>query len=132
MLISVESKLATHHHVVVVWREMIIDYESMYMLVTKLTNLFTGNAPYSTGIGICTSTVRCQSWYCPNFFSAIIIFRLATSLCYVHLMSPKSCDTSKDYRYGNRPYDNTSNAIVMLRTIIGTIIGKITVSVMPS
>ncbi len=31
MLISVESKLATYHHVVVVWREMEIDYESMYM-----------------------------------------------------------------------------------------------------
>ncbi len=31
MLISVESKLATYHHVVVVWREMVIDYEFMYM-----------------------------------------------------------------------------------------------------
>jgi hypothetical protein len=30
MLISAESKLATYHHVVVVWREMIIDYESMH------------------------------------------------------------------------------------------------------
>ncbi len=30
MLISVESKFATYHHVVVVWREMVIDYESMY------------------------------------------------------------------------------------------------------
>jgi hypothetical protein len=30
MLISVESKLATYHHVVVVWREMVIDYEYMY------------------------------------------------------------------------------------------------------
>jgi hypothetical protein len=30
MLLSVESKLATYHHVVVVWREMVIDYESMY------------------------------------------------------------------------------------------------------
>jgi hypothetical protein len=39
-------------------------------------------------------------------------------------MSPKRCDTSKDYRYGNRPYDNTGNAIVMLQTIIGMVIGK--------
>jgi hypothetical protein len=31
MLISVESKFATYHHVVVVWRQMVIDYESMYM-----------------------------------------------------------------------------------------------------
>jgi hypothetical protein len=30
MLISVESKFATYHHVVVVWREMVIDYEPMY------------------------------------------------------------------------------------------------------
>jgi hypothetical protein len=30
MLILVESKLAIYHHVVVVWREMVIDYESMY------------------------------------------------------------------------------------------------------
>jgi hypothetical protein len=30
MLISVESKLATYHRVVVVWREMVINYESMY------------------------------------------------------------------------------------------------------
>jgi hypothetical protein len=30
MLISVEIKFASYHHVVVVWREMVIDYESMY------------------------------------------------------------------------------------------------------
>jgi hypothetical protein len=30
MLISVESKFATFHHVIVVWREMVIEYESMY------------------------------------------------------------------------------------------------------
>jgi hypothetical protein len=29
LLISVESILATYHHVVGVWREMVIDYESM-------------------------------------------------------------------------------------------------------
>jgi hypothetical protein len=38
MLISVESKLATYDHVVVVWRKMVIDYESKYMyLLTKDT-----------------------------------------------------------------------------------------------
>jgi hypothetical protein len=31
MLISAGSKLVTYHHVVVVWREMVIDYESMYI-----------------------------------------------------------------------------------------------------
>jgi hypothetical protein len=30
MLISVESKAAAYQHVVVVWREMVIDYESMH------------------------------------------------------------------------------------------------------
>jgi hypothetical protein len=31
MLISVESKLAIYHHVIVgLWREMVIDYKSMY------------------------------------------------------------------------------------------------------
>jgi hypothetical protein len=30
MLISAENKLSIYHHVVVVWREMIFDYESMY------------------------------------------------------------------------------------------------------
>ncbi len=30
MLISVESKAAVYQHVVVVWREMVIDYESKY------------------------------------------------------------------------------------------------------
>jgi hypothetical protein len=30
MVISVESEFATYHYVVVVWREIVIDYESMY------------------------------------------------------------------------------------------------------
>jgi hypothetical protein len=30
MLISVESKPAAYQHVVVAWREMVIDYESKY------------------------------------------------------------------------------------------------------
>jgi hypothetical protein len=30
VLISVESKAAAYQHVVVAWREMVIDYESMY------------------------------------------------------------------------------------------------------
>ncbi len=30
MLISVESKAAAYQHVVVVWREMVIDYKSKY------------------------------------------------------------------------------------------------------
>jgi hypothetical protein len=30
MLILFESKLATYHHVVVVWQQRVIDYESMF------------------------------------------------------------------------------------------------------
>jgi hypothetical protein len=30
ILVSVEIKFATYHHMVVVWREMVIDYESIY------------------------------------------------------------------------------------------------------
>jgi hypothetical protein len=30
MLISIESKLATYHHMVVVWKEMVIDYEFIF------------------------------------------------------------------------------------------------------
>ncbi len=30
MLISVESKLATYHHVVVVWQQRVIDYEYIF------------------------------------------------------------------------------------------------------
>jgi hypothetical protein len=33
LLISIESKLATYHHMVVIWREMAIDCESMFMFV---------------------------------------------------------------------------------------------------
>jgi hypothetical protein len=61
----------------------------MYMLVTVPKKSVTGNSHYGTGTGIHTSTVRCPSWYCLNFFSPIIIFRLATSLRYVRLMSPE-------------------------------------------
>jgi hypothetical protein len=62
----------------------------------------TGNAPYSTSIGIHTSIVRCPSWYYP-FFLSIIIFHLATSLHYVCLMSPKRFNYFPQYiiRYGN-------------------------------
>jgi hypothetical protein len=60
MLISVESKLATYHHVVVVWREMVIDYESMYTYpltddtlmqicgVNSLTGTGSDHCPLST------------------------------------------------------------------------------------
>ncbi len=39
MLISAESKLANYHHVVVVWREMVIDYESMYAYPLTMDSL---------------------------------------------------------------------------------------------
>jgi hypothetical protein len=54
MLISVESKFATYHHVVVVWREMVIDYESMYTYLGwefQFLVLISG-APIVSGIPI--------------------------------------------------------------------------------
>jgi hypothetical protein len=63
MLISVESKLATHPHVVIVWREMVFDYESMYMyLLTKdtLRQIFGVNTTFqsiSCGYGILPSKI---------------------------------------------------------------------------
>ncbi len=58
MLISVESKLATYHHVVVVWREMVIDYESMYTypltrdILRQISGVNTTFQRISCGYGI--------------------------------------------------------------------------------
>ncbi len=63
MLISVESKFATYHHVVVVWREMVIDYESMftYLLtedtLRQICGVNTTFQPISCGYGILPSKI---------------------------------------------------------------------------
>jgi hypothetical protein len=63
MLISVESKFANYHHVVVVWREMVIDYESMYRYLStedKLRQICSVNTTFqqiSCGYGILPSTI---------------------------------------------------------------------------
>jgi hypothetical protein len=63
MLISVESKLATYHHVVVVWREMVIDYESMYTYrltedtLRQICGVNTTFQQISCGYGILPSTI---------------------------------------------------------------------------
>jgi hypothetical protein len=63
MLILVESKLATYHHVVVVWREMVINYESMntYPLtedtLRKICGVKTTFQHISCGYGILPSTI---------------------------------------------------------------------------
>ncbi len=44
----------------------------------------TGTAPYSTGTGYSTSTVRLQSWYCPTFFFRSIVFHFSDGLGYLH------------------------------------------------
>jgi hypothetical protein len=46
----------------------------------------TGTAPYSTGTGYSTSTVRLQSWYCPTFFCRSIVFHFSVGLRYIRLM----------------------------------------------
>jgi hypothetical protein len=63
MLISVESKFATYHHVVVVWRQMVINYESVYTyLLTEDTlrqicGVNTTFQQISCGYGILPSTI---------------------------------------------------------------------------
>ncbi len=74
MLISVESKFAIYHHVVVVWREMVIDSESMYtypLTEDKLRQICGVNTTFqqiSCGYGILPSTI-CKK------MREIIIFR---------------------------------------------------------
>ncbi len=63
MLISVESKFATYHRVVVVWREMVIDYESMYTYpltedtLRQICGVNTTFQRISWGYGILPSTI---------------------------------------------------------------------------
>jgi hypothetical protein len=66
MLISVESKFAAYQHVIVVWREMVIDYESMYTYpltedtLKQICSVNTTFQQISCGYGILTSTI-CQN-----------------------------------------------------------------------
>jgi hypothetical protein len=63
MLITVESKFATYHHVVVVWRQMVIDYVSMYtypLTEDTLRQIYRVNTTFqriSCGYGILPSTI---------------------------------------------------------------------------
>ncbi len=63
MLISIESKFATYHHVVVIWREMVIDYESMYIYpltedtLRQICSVNTSFQRISCGYGILPSTI---------------------------------------------------------------------------
>jgi hypothetical protein len=43
----------------------------------------TSNAPYGTGIGIRTSTIKCPSWYCPIFVFVdhCLLFSYQFTLC---------------------------------------------------
>jgi hypothetical protein len=82
VLISVESKLASYHHVVVVWREMVIDYESMHTYpLTKdsLRQIYGVNTTFqqiSCGCGILPSKIckelqanqNIQDWGTEEYF----------------------------------------------------------------
>jgi hypothetical protein len=63
MLISVESKLAIYRHVVVVWREKVIDYESMYTYpltedtLRQICSVHTTFQQISCGYGILSSII---------------------------------------------------------------------------
>ncbi len=82
MLISVESKLATYHHVVVVWREMVTDYESMYTypltedILRQIWGVITTFQRISCGYGIFPSKIckvlqenqNIQDWGTEEYF----------------------------------------------------------------
>ncbi len=61
--VSVESRLATYHHAVVVWREMVIDYESLYTYpltedtLSQICGVNTSFQQISCGYGILPSTI---------------------------------------------------------------------------
>jgi hypothetical protein len=66
LLISVESKLAIYHHVVVVWQELVFDYESMYThtltedTLRQICGVNTIFQQISCGYGILPST-NCEA-----------------------------------------------------------------------
>jgi hypothetical protein len=82
MLISVERKFATYHHVIVVWREMVIDYESMYTYpltedtLRQICGVNTTIQQISCGYGILPSTIcktfeanqNIQDWGTEEYF----------------------------------------------------------------
>jgi hypothetical protein len=63
MLLSVESKAAAYQHVVFVWRQMVIDYESMYTnpltedTLRQICGVNTTFQRISCGYGILPSTI---------------------------------------------------------------------------
>ncbi len=63
MLISVERKFATYQHVIVVWREIVIDYESMHTYpltedtLRQICGVNTTFQQISCGYGILPSTI---------------------------------------------------------------------------
>ncbi len=67
MLISVESKFTTYHHVVVVWKQMVIDYESMYTypltedILSQICSVNTTFQIISCGYGILPSS-NCKTF----------------------------------------------------------------------
>ncbi len=82
MLISVESKFATYLHVVVIWREMVIDYESMYTYpltedtLRQMCGVNTTFQQISCGYGILPSKISkkieakqyIQDWGTEDYF----------------------------------------------------------------
>jgi hypothetical protein len=82
MLMSVESKFVSYHHVVVVCREMVIDYESMYTYpltedtLRQICGVNTTFQRISCGYGILLSTIwktfeanqNIQDWGTEEYF----------------------------------------------------------------
>jgi hypothetical protein len=64
-------------------------YDTLYICWLQNREIYiSGTAPYSTGTGYSTSTVRLQSWYCPTLFCQSIVFHFSDGLHYICLMFP--------------------------------------------
>ncbi len=67
VIISVQAKRATYNHVVVIWRKMVIDYESKYIYpltedsLRQVCGFTTTFQRITSGYGIVPSRQICQS-----------------------------------------------------------------------
>ncbi len=105
MLISVESKFATYHHVVVVWGEMVIDYEPMYTYpltkdtLRQICSVSTTFHQTSCGYGILLSKIwkelqvnqNIQDWGTEEYFKQPLKDKFWIWQNYFHLQIKLIC-----------------------------------------
>jgi hypothetical protein len=76
LIISVMGTLACYHHVVVIWRGMIIDYESKYTFPFKI-NQFSSDMLQCSKMTSSHSTLK-KIWYFPCRISLMLIWNLVS------------------------------------------------------